>query len=331
MKSFSKSTILGLAFGILLAGYAVFAYTPPTLAPPDGNVVAPLNVGGDDQVKIGGLWVGNLFTDGLMKMGEVSSLPTCDSTVKGGLLFDTTADKPYVCAGVGWKPLDSDNDEDGLVDWFDPNDNVFNPTCTTDNNGECFITQSSKSALDGDLASGNIRSGINVFGISGTYSGVPLPPNCVADNGGNCQIVQASKSALDTDLSAGNIKSGVNIFGVTGSLTPAASTDIVAEGVIQKGYGLFPCCGSAGHWRNGASAGFTEEYDPRGVLGVTNNIVTCSGPTGCTQTYPGSYTATCSGGFNVGSTVVTSFAAFSRCTFGPLPNGGCQGVACFHP
>jgi len=55
MKSFSKSTILGLAFGILLAGYAVFAYTPPTQVPPDGNVAAPLNVGGDDQTKTGGM------------------------------------------------------------------------------------------------------------------------------------------------------------------------------------------------------------------------------------------------------------------------------------
>lgn len=55
MKSFSKSTILGLTLGVLLAGYAVFAFQAPTQAPPGGNVPAPLNVGPQDQTKTGGL------------------------------------------------------------------------------------------------------------------------------------------------------------------------------------------------------------------------------------------------------------------------------------
>ena len=55
LKKFFNSTILGLTFGILLAGYAVFAYTPPTQAPPLGNVPAPLNTGPSDQTKTGGL------------------------------------------------------------------------------------------------------------------------------------------------------------------------------------------------------------------------------------------------------------------------------------
>jgi len=55
MKHFSFSTILGLAFGIFLAGYAVFAFNPPTQAPPAGNVPAPINTGTSDQTKTGGL------------------------------------------------------------------------------------------------------------------------------------------------------------------------------------------------------------------------------------------------------------------------------------
>jgi len=42
MKYFSKSIILGLIFGILLAGYAVFAFTSPTATPPAGNVSIPI-------------------------------------------------------------------------------------------------------------------------------------------------------------------------------------------------------------------------------------------------------------------------------------------------
>ena len=40
--------------------------------------------------------------------------------------------------------------------------------CTPDNNGKCFINQTSKSALDTDLVAGNIRSGVNIFGVTGT-------------------------------------------------------------------------------------------------------------------------------------------------------------------
>jgi hypothetical protein len=84
---FSKSMIVGLAFGILLAGYAVFAYTPPTQAPPAGNVAAPINTGTSDQTKTGGtlnvfgLWVNqSLGVTGGASIGgalTVSGQPVC--------------------------------------------------------------------------------------------------------------------------------------------------------------------------------------------------------------------------------------------------------------
>ncbi|MDD5071726.1 MAG: hypothetical protein PHQ42_03255 [Patescibacteria group bacterium] len=88
--------------------------------------------------------------------------------------------------------------------------------CTPNNSGECYISQVYKSDLDTDLTAGNIKTGINIFGVDGSYSG-PVYSDCLADNSGNCYISQATKSALDADLASGNIKSGVNIFGVAGS------------------------------------------------------------------------------------------------------------------
>ena len=70
-----------------------------------------------------------------------------------------------------WKPLDSDNDKDGLIDWIDPNDNSFNSQCSTDNGGQCYLGQGSKNSLGGDLSAGNIKSGVNIFGIDGTLEG----------------------------------------------------------------------------------------------------------------------------------------------------------------
>jgi hypothetical protein len=112
---------------------------------------------------------------GAVRVGSFSSKPSCNSNTIGALVFDTSANKPYVCASGGWKPLDSDFDEDGLIDWLDPNDNSFNSQCSTDNGGQCYLSQGSKTALDSDLAAGNIKSGVNIFGIDGTlYAGIPI-------------------------------------------------------------------------------------------------------------------------------------------------------------
>jgi hypothetical protein len=87
MKNFSLSTILGLTLGILLAGYAVFAFNPPTQAPPAGNVAAPINTGTSNQTKTGGtlnvfgLWVDqSLGVTGGASIGgalTVSGQPVC--------------------------------------------------------------------------------------------------------------------------------------------------------------------------------------------------------------------------------------------------------------
>src|SRR3989344_5763221 len=55
LKKLLNSTVLGAALGVLLVGYAVFAFDPPTQAPPGGNVPAPINTGTSNQTKAGGL------------------------------------------------------------------------------------------------------------------------------------------------------------------------------------------------------------------------------------------------------------------------------------
>lgn len=44
--------------------------------------------------------------------------------------------------------------------------------CTADNNGKCFINQTSKSALDTDLAADNIKPGVTIFGVTGAAKGL---------------------------------------------------------------------------------------------------------------------------------------------------------------
>lgn len=59
---------LGIIFGILavltVAVYAQSAWNAPTASPPGDNTAAPVNVGGSNQVKVGGLGVGPLAVFG---------------------------------------------------------------------------------------------------------------------------------------------------------------------------------------------------------------------------------------------------------------------------
>ena len=80
----------------------------------------------------------------------------------------------------------------------------------------------------------NIKSGVKILGIEGTYQGTPnnqdktITPTTsqqtiTADSGYTgigTVTVNAVTSAIDSDIQASNIKSGVNILGVEGSLTP---------------------------------------------------------------------------------------------------------------
>lgn len=108
-------------------------------------------------------------------------------------------------------------------------------------------------AGDADLASGNIRSGVSIFGVPGDSNVVDTgsgDATAAAIQSGKKAWVDGAEvtgsmptgalspasatvsagyyeattlSAVDTDLAAGNIKQGVNLFGVTGTNPPAGS------------------------------------------------------------------------------------------------------------
>lgn len=93
---------------------------------------------------------------------------------------------------------------------------------------------------DSDLRAENIRSGVNIFGVTGAFSGAAprlqtksvTPSNSeqrVQADSGFDGLMQVTVDG-DSDLAAANIKSGVNIFGVTGTYsgnTPRTQTKTV--------------------------------------------------------------------------------------------------------
>ena len=79
-------------------------------------------------------------------------------------------------------------------------------------------------ARDAALTAGNIKNGVNIFGVEGVHA--PLNGTNITGNEGQPVIsIPAANypsgktaTAQDADLTAGNVKSGVVIFGITGTL-----------------------------------------------------------------------------------------------------------------
>jgi hypothetical protein len=177
-----------------------------------------------------------LDVNGGVRVGRFTTAtrPVCNDTIVGTFIFDTDKKKPFVCDGSLWKPLDSDYDEDGIVDWNDQDDN--DPL-----------------VKDDQLKSENIKTGVEIFGVDGSYTNDATSLASDVKNGksfyaggqkvvGNMTVYETDQQAtlvsnsggrlkfrvpagyfdgsldvfgVDGDLVSGNIKEGVEIFGVT--------------------------------------------------------------------------------------------------------------------
>lgn len=124
-----------------------------------------------------------------------------------------------------------------------------------------FYEATTLHAVDADLAAANIKNGVVIFGITGTYDYEATNPVIAARmKTGDIAFVNGSKitgsgtktlstandtvsagyyaattlSAVDTDLAAGNIATGITIFGIAGSYDTEAGTP-VAAGEMKTG------------------------------------------------------------------------------------------------
>jgi photosystem II stability/assembly factor-like uncharacterized protein len=65
-----------------------------------------------------------------MKVGSytTAAIPACDADTQGAIVFDTDRGQLYVCTNAGspWEPLESDYDQDGIMDSIDTDDNNIN-------------------------------------------------------------------------------------------------------------------------------------------------------------------------------------------------------------
>jgi hypothetical protein len=106
------------------------------------------------------------------------------------------------------------------------------------------------SAIDSDIKATNIRSGVNILGVTGTMEEYVEPnlqsksatPKTTAQtitpdssyDGLSSVSISAVTSSIDSNIKASNIKTGVSILGVTGTLeegiTPSGTLNITTNG-----------------------------------------------------------------------------------------------------
>ena len=97
--------ILFAAIALLLAASVLEAWSGPTASPPQGNVAAPVNVGGVNQVKDGGLSLGALsvFGNALLRAGGTTYLNFGAGVLDSGHgLRDSAGTMQYKDTGGQW-------------------------------------------------------------------------------------------------------------------------------------------------------------------------------------------------------------------------------------
>ena len=165
-----------------------------------------------------------LDVNGITRLGNYVSKPTCDANAAGGLVFDTTEVKPYVCNGSTWKPLDSDYDSDGITDAIDTDDT--NPNDATAVAAD--VLSSETFYAGGESRTGSMTN-VGQQTITPTTSNQAITAG-YHDGTGYCDG--------DTDLVSGNIKSSINIFGVDGNsnVVDTSGGNIDSTARIRSGY-----------------------------------------------------------------------------------------------
>ena len=144
--------------------YAYAAWTGPTVAPPDGNVNAPINVGTVDQIKSGGIGVdtlavfGNSSVSGYMKIGSTTA--ECSANTEGSFRYNSVSKNMEFCDSSSWSQVGTsttiaDAGQDPLVNSVHTKDDcVFDGGVVVDDGTGEFMCKFSASSCPSESASG---------------------------------------------------------------------------------------------------------------------------------------------------------------------------------
>jgi hypothetical protein len=166
-----------------------------------------------------------------------------------------------------------------------------------------FYTGKTATAQDADLVAGNIRTGVNLFGVVGTaiqasgnaaagevlngrtFSNASGGATGTMPNNGAVVITPAATPQViaagyhngtgsvagDTDLAAANIKSGVNIFGVAGSVVESTGNAVVGEVLATKTFSKAGAANLTGTMPNNGAVSITPGTTSQAIAAGYHN------------------------------------------------------------
>ena len=113
-----------------------------------------------------------LHVDGIIRLGNYASKPTCNANAEGGIVYDTVIGRPFVCDGTNWNPMDSKVIATGQVSVvYTDDDGDYQKGCTRSytDNGDGTTTDQCNGLMwckDGNSACANSGSTADGMGDS---------------------------------------------------------------------------------------------------------------------------------------------------------------------
>ena len=179
---------------------------------------------------------------------ESAVVVTADDNYDGLGTVTVSKIAPYMISDLDARKIKKDEIILGVVGTYGPTSQVKNITPSLNeqtirpDSGFEYLSAVTvdrvTASIDGDIAPENIRNGINILGVTGTFEGdfkfqektghisaedeIIITP----DNGYDALtkvVIPRVTSRVDSDITPGNIRQGVNILGVTGTYAPAPS------------------------------------------------------------------------------------------------------------
>ena len=149
--------------------------------------------------------------------------------------------------------------------------------CTVDGSNGCVATVSYPAVNGGALVDSNIKTGVVIGGITGTYGGTGLAPDCASDGEIGCTTV-TNFPAIDKNAAglAAKIADGQTIASVTGTFAPDCSSDGQTD---CRAVPAFKAAQISGFAAGNVQSGTT-------IAGVAGSLANCSAAnqSGCVAT-----------------------------------------------